>query len=180
MSSDAIEQRAETTTPVVVGQVTLSPWINERFPGWHQLLSAHEVARLTRRPRWLLSGMALVGRFPKKHCFRGRKIGWLRAEVIDWLASVSPRSQCLALLDRPHSPGATDAMRARCSRAQAQLNPGKPLTASLGAARQRRLALKIPCRSSSVRREFTITNKNLMPGTYAVVRRPASKSKRGG
>lgn len=65
--------------------VSLSPWINEAFPGWTELLSAHDVARLTRRPRWVLVGMAALGRFPAKHRFRGRGIGWLRRDVIEWM-----------------------------------------------------------------------------------------------
>jgi integrase len=44
-------------------RVTLSKWVNERFPPWEQLLSAHDVARLTRRPRWVLLGLMLLGRF---------------------------------------------------------------------------------------------------------------------
>src|SRR5207248_642491 len=66
-------------------RVTLSKWVNERFPPWEQLLSAHDVARLTRRPRRVLLGLTLLGRFPRKHCFHGRRIGWLRDDVLDWI-----------------------------------------------------------------------------------------------
>src|ERR1700687_3980207 len=66
--------------------VSLSPWVNERFPNWEELLSAHDVARLTRRPRWVLAGLTLVGRFPRKRRFHGRGIGWLRSDVVHWLA----------------------------------------------------------------------------------------------
>lgn len=66
--------------------VSLSPWVNERFPAWDQLLSSHDVARLTRRPRWVLLGMMALGRFPRKHRFHGRQIGWLRNDVLDWIA----------------------------------------------------------------------------------------------
>src|SRR5437764_5057619 len=66
-------------------RVTLSKWVNERFPPWEQLLSAHDVARLTRRPRWVLLGLMLLGRFPTKQCFHGRRIGWLRDDVLDWI-----------------------------------------------------------------------------------------------
>jgi predicted DNA-binding transcriptional regulator AlpA len=65
--------------------VTLSPWINERFPDWEQLLTAHDVARLTRRPRWVLASLILVGRFPRKQRFHGSDIGWLKADVIAWI-----------------------------------------------------------------------------------------------
>jgi predicted DNA-binding transcriptional regulator AlpA len=66
--------------------VTLSPWVNERLPSFQELLSAHDVARLTRRPKLILTGLMLLGRFPKKCRFRGRQIGWLRADVLDWMA----------------------------------------------------------------------------------------------
>ena len=66
-------------------RVTLSKWVNERFPPCEQLLSAHDVARLTRRPRWVLLGLMLLGRFPTKQCFHGRRIGWLRDDVLDWI-----------------------------------------------------------------------------------------------
>ena len=66
-------------------RVTLSKWVNERFPPWEQLLSAHDVARLTRRPRWVLLGLMLLGRFPTRQCFHGRRIGWLRDDVLDWI-----------------------------------------------------------------------------------------------
>src|SRR5256885_439956 len=66
--------------------VSLSPWVNERFPAWEQLLSAHDVARLTRRPRWIVLSLAMVGRFPRKRRFHGRGIGWLRSDVVHLLA----------------------------------------------------------------------------------------------
>jgi predicted DNA-binding transcriptional regulator AlpA len=66
--------------------VILSPWVNERFPAWEQLLSAHDVARLTRRPRWVLYSMMVLGRFPRKRRYHGHGIGWLRTEVVRWLA----------------------------------------------------------------------------------------------
>ena len=66
--------------------VRLSRWINEPPLPITELLSAHDVARLTRRPIWLLSGLALIGRFPRKHKYHGRKIGWCQADVLDWLA----------------------------------------------------------------------------------------------
>jgi predicted DNA-binding transcriptional regulator AlpA len=66
--------------------VTLPAWVNEPLPSYSDLLSAHDVARLTRRPRLLVLGMVLIGRFPRKHSFHGRRIGWLRSEVLDWLS----------------------------------------------------------------------------------------------
>src|ERR1700676_1420797 len=70
--------------------VSLSPWVNERFPAWAELLSAHQVARLTRRPHWLLIGMMVLGRFPKERRFHGRGIGWLRSEIAHWMAKHRP------------------------------------------------------------------------------------------
>jgi predicted DNA-binding transcriptional regulator AlpA len=66
--------------------VTLSPWVNEPLPPFQELLSAHDVARLTRRPRLIISSLVLLRRFPKKQQFRGRRIGWLRADVLEWMA----------------------------------------------------------------------------------------------
>ena len=77
--------------------VTLSPWVNERFPAWEQLLSAHDVARLTRRPQWVLLGMLMLRQFPRKHRFHGRAIGWLRADVLDWMAKGIRNTQCHTL-----------------------------------------------------------------------------------
>ena len=66
-------------------RVALSRWVNERPLAWQDILSAHDVARLTRRPNWILCGLALVGRFPRKCQYRGRRIGWLRTDVLDWM-----------------------------------------------------------------------------------------------
>jgi predicted DNA-binding transcriptional regulator AlpA len=66
--------------------IMLSRWINEPYPPVTELLSAHDVARLTRRSRWLLMGLALIGRFPKKARFRGRPFGWWRSDVLDWMS----------------------------------------------------------------------------------------------
>jgi predicted DNA-binding transcriptional regulator AlpA len=65
--------------------VPLSRWVNEPFPAWSEILTSHEVARLTRRHCWTLAALSLFGQFPKKLHFRGRPIGWLRAEVDEWL-----------------------------------------------------------------------------------------------
>jgi predicted DNA-binding transcriptional regulator AlpA len=67
-------------------RVSLSPYVNEQFPNWEEMLSAHDVARLTRRPRWMVLSLALLGRFPRKRRFHGRDIGWLRPDVVRWLS----------------------------------------------------------------------------------------------
>jgi hypothetical protein len=69
-----------------VSSVVISPWVNEPHPPLHKLLSSHDVARLTRRPSWLLASLSLIGRFPKKAKFQGRAIGWRQSEVLDWMA----------------------------------------------------------------------------------------------
>ena len=66
--------------------ISISRCINERYPPLHELLCAHDVARLTRRPRWVIAGLCLIGRFPRKLLFRGRAIGWRRSDLLPWLA----------------------------------------------------------------------------------------------
>ncbi len=68
--------------------VSLSKWVNEKLPAWHEILSAHEVARLTRRNRCVLIALTLLGRFPRPQRLHGRRIGWLRREVEQWIARV--------------------------------------------------------------------------------------------
>jgi hypothetical protein len=69
-----------------VSNVVISPWVNEPYPPLHKLLSSHDVARLTRRPSWLIASLSLIGRFPQQITSRGRRTGWLRSEVLDWMA----------------------------------------------------------------------------------------------
>lgn len=75
-----------TRTLAHLDQVKLSEWVNERPLACGELLSVHDVARITRRSRWLLELMALAGRFPRKARFRGRSVGWLRRDILAWLA----------------------------------------------------------------------------------------------
>jgi hypothetical protein len=49
------------------------------------MLSTHDVAKLTRRPAWLMRGLSLIGRFPPQIRYRGRRLGWRKAEVLAWL-----------------------------------------------------------------------------------------------
>jgi predicted DNA-binding transcriptional regulator AlpA len=77
---------AQPASPGAARRVCLSPYINEPLPNWEELLSAHDVARLTRRPRWVVLSLSLLGRFPPKHRYHGRSIGWLRSDVVTWLA----------------------------------------------------------------------------------------------
>jgi len=66
--------------------VSISKWVNETFPPWDEILSAHDVARLTRRRRWVLSTLTLLRCFPRKLQYHGRDIGWNRCAVESWLA----------------------------------------------------------------------------------------------
>jgi hypothetical protein len=78
---------ARASNTAVKTEMRLSPWVNERLPPIQNLLCSHDVERLTRRPRWILEGLGLIGRFPRRKIFRGRKLGWCRAEVFDWIST---------------------------------------------------------------------------------------------
>lgn len=81
--------------------LTISRWVNEPYPPLGELLSAHDVARLTRRPRWMLMGLGLIGQFPRRRRLRGQWVGWYRSEVLEWIAR-KPRSITKnAPLERP-------------------------------------------------------------------------------
>lgn len=67
-------------------EVRFSKWLNERPLPCADLLNGHDVARMTRRPLWALTLLALTGRFPLKARFRGRPVGWLRQDILDWMA----------------------------------------------------------------------------------------------
>jgi predicted DNA-binding transcriptional regulator AlpA len=87
MTVDASES---TSTRRMAGaakeQVSLSKWVNESLPDWNEILSARDVARLTRRSCWYVHALALLGRFPKRRRFHGCAIGWGKHDVLRWLA----------------------------------------------------------------------------------------------
>jgi predicted DNA-binding transcriptional regulator AlpA len=86
------------TIPRASQDVYLPRWVNEPLPDLRAILSAGEISRLTRRPRWLLLGLAVLGRFPKQRTHCGKPVGWHRADVLDWL------TQNIAIeADRPRS-----------------------------------------------------------------------------
>ena len=88
----AIDEFANSIPDRAIAQpVSLSRWVNECFPSCQALLTDHEVARLTRRPRWVLEALTLFRCFPKKYRFHGRRIGWRRHEVLLWLGSEEDR-----------------------------------------------------------------------------------------
>jgi len=66
-------------------QVALLQWVNDRPPSWDDILTAHDLARLTRRPKWALTILSLLGWLPRKQQFRGRRIGWCRSQFEEWL-----------------------------------------------------------------------------------------------
>ena len=91
----------------VCSRLHLSKWINEPCPAWTTLLTAHEVARLTRRPRCLLPALALFGRFPAPTRYRGKTLGWQPSDIEAWLemkhtsaADARRTSRCLGRVAR--------------------------------------------------------------------------------
>jgi predicted DNA-binding transcriptional regulator AlpA len=65
--------------------VSLSKWVNEKLPALSEVLSAHDVARLTRRRPWVVHTLTWLSRFPKQQRFHNRRIGWARRDVVAWL-----------------------------------------------------------------------------------------------
>jgi predicted DNA-binding transcriptional regulator AlpA len=100
-SVESLSSQPAATSPSC--NVVLSPFVNERFPAWGELLSAHDVARLTRRPRWMLAGLVFLGQFPRKRRYHGHGIGWLRSEVLSWLTELEAgecRAEAAAIAHR--------------------------------------------------------------------------------
>ena len=87
MSTDKFQSELPMAATNLKGNVSVSRWVNEAYPAWNEILSSHDVARLTRRNRWVLSAMAALRRFPPKRKFRGRPVGWHRGDVVRWLAN---------------------------------------------------------------------------------------------
>jgi predicted DNA-binding transcriptional regulator AlpA len=88
MSTISVQDGIETGA-CAPQQVSISRWVNEPYPAWDRILTAHDVARLIRRPPWIIRSLAAVGQLPKRQRFRGKKIGWLKADVLDWMARTS-------------------------------------------------------------------------------------------
>src|SRR5689334_4711398 len=83
----------------------LSKWANERPPALDQILSSRDVARLTRRCRWAVHALTLLGRFPKQQQFHGRAIGWAKHDVLTWLSeeATSHRRRIYLPIESPAS-----------------------------------------------------------------------------
>lgn len=94
---DRKSQPSKTMVPHEMQVVHLTRWVNEPLPDLRAILSASEISRLTRRPRWLLLGLAIFGRFPRRRTYCGKPVGWHRADVLDWL------TQNVTLKDDGHS-----------------------------------------------------------------------------
>src|SRR3984893_11975482 len=95
MSTDEFQPKLPMAAMNLKARVSISKWVNEVYPPWDEILSAHDVARLTRRHRWVLSAMAALRRFPRKRKFHGRAVGWHRGDVVRWLANHLSRPTAL-------------------------------------------------------------------------------------
>src|ERR1700692_2269039 len=89
MSTNSVQNGVEPGGICVRQRVSISRWVNEPYPAWDRILPAHDVARLVRRPPWMLCSMAAVGKFPRRQRFRGKNIGWLKADILEWMARTS-------------------------------------------------------------------------------------------
>src|ERR1700691_1413858 len=89
MATNSVQVGIEAAGVSVRQRISIFRWVNEPYPAWDQILTAHDVARLVRRPSWALSSMAAIGQFPRKQRFQGREIGWLRSDVLAWLEKES-------------------------------------------------------------------------------------------
>jgi predicted DNA-binding transcriptional regulator AlpA len=72
---------------------TPAPEVNKELPKpLDQILTTRKVVEIVGHHRSTLYRWMRVGDFPKKHSFRGRKVGWLRSEVEKWLAGDRPEA----------------------------------------------------------------------------------------
>jgi predicted DNA-binding transcriptional regulator AlpA len=99
MSTNSAQDGVEPGGIGVCQRVSISWWVNEPYPAWDRILTAHDVARLIRRPPWMLCSMAAVGQFSRRQRFRGKSVGWLKADILEWMARTS-RSRVTATSDK--------------------------------------------------------------------------------
>jgi predicted DNA-binding transcriptional regulator AlpA len=138
----------ESTVGMIAGQkartvaVTISLWVNEPLPNIQEILCSRDLARLTRRPRWELFGLALIGKFPRKKRYRGRPIGWCQAEVLEWMTrEIGVETDTQERLNAPHHCARRHALQqclplecgSRCTRAREYSE--RPVRAELSAKR---------------------------------------------
>src|ERR1700678_2000984 len=103
MPTNSTHHGADTGGVSVRQRVSISCWVNEPYPAWDCILTAHDVARLIRRPRWMLGSLAAIGQIPCRQRFHGKHIGWLKADILEWMVrssgrqSTKPRTALTAL-----------------------------------------------------------------------------------
>jgi hypothetical protein len=142
MSTDTSGSRTPVDA-VRTDNLSLSKWVNEPLPPWSEIVNAHEVARLTRRHRWILSASTLLGRFLRRQHFRGRRIGWLRSDVAVRLVRKQGASNRHS--QRPQHPCSTVRLRKclplRCTALRVRAHAATParLRGSLRPRRYKRL-----------------------------------------
>ena len=101
MPTNSTRDSPHTDGVIARQRVSISLWVNEPYPPWNCILTAHDVARLIRRPRWMLKGLAAMGQIPRSQHFHGKHIGWLKADIFEWMASGS-RHPIVKLANSPH------------------------------------------------------------------------------
>jgi len=116
MATEPTTSPAERPHPPLRVMINISRWVNESSPPLMEILSAHDVARLTRRPRWLLIGLSLVGSFLRRVTLRGRRVGWHRSDVLAWMAG----DLAIESADTPPRPCACRRPRQPCRRRSAE------------------------------------------------------------
>ena len=155
------ESRPERLDGTTAERVSLSRWVNESLPSCQEILTDHDVARLTRRPQWVLAALTLLGRFPSKQRFHGRRVGWRRRDVLRWLSSddssisrvpvtrEADRTPLQRELDLRHPPGRRcGSIRVRCSSTPCT-RPNLPRRQKSGAPRPIGLMSAFPFRGKA-------------------------------
>src|SRR5258708_14338871 len=114
-----LSMNIESPVGAIAGQkgrpaVTISPWVNEQLPDIQGILCSRDLARLTRRPRWELFGLALIGKFPRRKRYRGRPIGWCPTEVLEGMThEIAVETETQDRLNAPPRSARRDARQAR-------------------------------------------------------------------
>src|SRR5580692_11414297 len=101
MPTNSTHDRPVTGGTIVRQRVSISRWVNEPYPAWDCILTAHDVARLIRRPRWMLGSLAAIGQIPRRQRFQGKHIGWLKADILEWMGR-GPRPPIAKTSNRAH------------------------------------------------------------------------------
>jgi prophage regulatory protein len=67
-------------------KVTASSEPHDRLAALDQILGTHDIEQITGKHRCTIYRWIQDKRFPRKHSFRGREIGWRRSDIEQWLA----------------------------------------------------------------------------------------------